>query len=260
MSDTDGDWMASSSQQSYDSVSGSDYGREHHTHWCPSCDRHLGNLTEDDRIIAVLEFTKRAGFHTLSGFVRTFFGSDGDTVKRRAGKFFQHGGFGTCVSAMLQHRRFGPSRRTTKGATMSFREELGEEIGDLFLRIMETKMDELRKDPSLRLKPDSVKASDIEDFSFAKYMDYYDSHAPTLTWLIKSLCKVTEGNTVTQSDEEMLLATDEESEAAEGSEKEQEEVDISSENDDETLKLAEIQEICFFDTTPVQTSTLSGRE
>jgi len=128
MSYTDGD--ASSSQQSHNSLSGSDYGREHHTHWCPSCDRHLENLTEDGRIIAVLEFMKHAGFHTLSVFVRTFFGSDGDAVKRRAGKFFQHGGFGTCVSAMLQHRRFGHSRRTTKGATMSFRKELGEEIGD----------------------------------------------------------------------------------------------------------------------------------
>jgi len=44
---------------------------------------------------------------------------------------------------MLQHRRFGPSRRTTEGATMSFRKELGEEIGDLFLHIMETEMDEI---------------------------------------------------------------------------------------------------------------------
>ena len=228
--------MVSSLQQSHDSVSGSDYGREHHTHWCPSCDRNLETLTEDGRIIAVLKFMKRAGFHTLSGFIRTFFSSDGDTVKGRAGKFFQHGGFGTCVSTMLQHRQFGPSRRTTKGATMSFRKELREEIGDLFLRIMETEMEELEKDATLRLKPDSVKASDIEDFSFAKYMDHYDSHAPTLTWLIKRLCKVTEGNSVTQSDEGMLLATDEESEAARDSD-EEEEVDISSNNDDEILKV-----------------------
>jgi len=132
--------MASSSQLSHDLVSGSDYGREHHTHWCPSCDRNLETLTEDGHTIAVLDFMKRAGFQTLSGFVQTFFSSDGDTVKWRAGKFFQHGGFGTCVSAMLQHRRFGPRRRTTKGATMSFRMELGEEIGDLFLRMMETEM------------------------------------------------------------------------------------------------------------------------
>jgi len=181
MNDTEGDWMASSSQQSHDSVSGSDYRREHHTHWCPSCDRNLETLTQDGRIIAVLEFMKRAGFHILCGFVRTFFSSDEDTVKRRTGKFFQHGGFGTCVRAMLQHRQFGPSRRTTKGATMSFHKELGEEIGDLFLSIMETKMDELEKDTSLQLKPDSITASNIEDFSFAKYMDHYDSRAPTLT-------------------------------------------------------------------------------
>jgi len=64
---------------------------------------------------------------------------------------------------------------------MSFHKELGEEIGDLFLSIMETKMDELEKDTSLQLKPDSITASNIEDFSFAKYMDHYDSRAPTLT-------------------------------------------------------------------------------
>jgi len=227
--------MASSSQQSHDSVSGSDYGREHHTHWCPSCDKNLETLTEDGRIIAVLEFMKRAEFHTLSGFIWTFFSSDRDTVKRRAGKFFQHGGFGTCVSAMLQHWRFGPCRRTTKGVTILFRKELGEEIGDLFLRIMENEIDELKKNASLQLKPDSVKSSDIEDFLFAKYMNHYDSHAPTLTWLIKRLCKVTEGNSVTRSDEGMLLLTDEESKTAKGSD-EEEEVDISSDNDDEILK------------------------
>jgi hypothetical protein len=184
------------------SVSGSDYGREHHPHWCASCDRHLENLTEDGCIIAVLEVMKRAGFHTLSVFLRKFFSSDGDPVKRRAGIFFQHGGFGTCVSEMFQHRRFGP----TNGATMSFREKLGEEVGDLFLRIMEAELDELSKDPSLRLNPDSVKASDIEDFSFAKYMDQYHTSAPTLTWLIKRLCRVTEGNSVAQSGKAMLLA------------------------------------------------------
>jgi len=108
-------------------------------------------------------------------------------------------------------------------------------------------MDELGKNPSLRLKPDSVKASDIEDFSFAKYMDHYDSHAPTLTWLIKRLCKVTEGNSVTESDEEMLLATDEESEAVKGSEKEQEEVDISSDDGDEILKFGVPYQPIIFD-------------
>jgi hypothetical protein len=247
MSDTDGDWTASSSQQSHDSVSGSDYGREHHPHWCASCDRHLENLTEDGRIIAVLEFMKRAGFHTLSVFLRMFFSSDGDPVKRRAGKFFQHGGFGTCVSAMLQHKRFGPSRRATNGATMSFREELGEEVGDLLLRIMEAELDELGKDPSLRLNPDSVKASDIEEFSFAKYMDQYHTSAPTLTWLIKRLCRVAEGNSDEQSGEAILLAKDEESEVAESSMEEQEEVDISSDDDDETLKFGVPYQPIVFD-------------
>jgi hypothetical protein len=71
MSDTDGDWTAASSQQSHDSVSGSDYGREHYPHWCASCNRHQENLTGDGRIIAVLEFMKRAGFHTwaYAGYV-----------------------------------------------------------------------------------------------------------------------------------------------------------------------------------------------
>jgi len=239
--------MASSSPQSHDSVSGSDYGREHHPHWCASCDRHLENLAEDGRIIAVLEFMKCAGFRTLSVFLQMFFRSNEDPVKRRAGKFFQHGGFGTCMSAMLQHRRFGPSRRATKGATMSFREELGEEVGDIFLCIMEAEMDELGKDLSLRLNPDSVKASDIEDFSFAKYMDRYQTHAPTLTWLMKRLCQVTEENSGTQSEEEILLATDEESKVAEGSEEEQEEVDISSDDDDETLKFGVPYQPIVFD-------------
>ena len=49
---------------------------EHHSHWCAS--RHLENLSEDGRIIAVLEFMKRAGFRTLSMFIEaSFFGSDG---------------------------------------------------------------------------------------------------------------------------------------------------------------------------------------
>ena len=89
----------------------------------------------------------------------------------------------------------------------------------------------------MRQKLDSIKASDIENFSFAKYMDHYDSYAPTLTWLIKRLSKVTEGNSVTQSDEGMLLLTDEESKAAKGSD-EEEEVDISSDDDDEILKFS----------------------
>jgi hypothetical protein len=130
---------------------------------------------------------------------------------------------------------------------MSFREELGEEVGDLLLRIMEAELDELGKDPSLRLNPDSVKASDIEDFSFAKYMDQYHTSAPTLTWLIKRLCRVAEGNSDEQSGEAILLAKDEESEVAESSMEEQEEVDISSDDDDETLKFGVPYQPIVFD-------------
>jgi len=138
---------------------------------------------------------KRAGFRTLSVFIEAFFGSDGDAAKRRAGKFFQLGGYSTCVSAMIQQRWLGPSRRA-----MKVREEVGEEIGDLFLRILDAEMDQLGKEPSLRLNPDAVKASDIEEFSFAKHMDQYETHALTLSWLVKQLCKVTEANSVVQSE------------------------------------------------------------
>ena len=118
---------------------------------------------------------------------------------------------------------------------MSFRKELGEEVGEIFLRIKVAEMDELGKDLSLRLNPGRVKASDIDDSSFATYMDQYHTHAPTLTWLMKRLCQVTEENSGAQSEEEILPVTDEESNVGEGCKEEQEEVYISSDDDDETL-------------------------
>jgi hypothetical protein len=147
------------------------------------------NAPEAERIINVLDYMKSKGFASLGSFHKAVFNSNDDKVKRRVGKFFQHGGFKESMALMLKHQKFGGDRRMTVKATDKLRDDIGEELRELHERLLDREMRQLEKVPFLRLRKDEIKSDDVKSFSVSAFMKIYREHAPTLTASIESMCR-----------------------------------------------------------------------
>jgi len=178
-----------------------------------------------DRVLEVLEFMKSKGFKSYRSFQQAFFDSEDETVRRRAGVFFQRGGFRETLDLMTKHCRFGGGKRVTSQATEVLREEIGQEIMALCLRLLDQEMEALGKVPGLRLKEEDVSSKDVESFSFTAHMRIYEEHAPCLTNVIRKLCNVRSDSAVCPPEDLLPELTNEPEDGAAQGEGDTQEVD-----------------------------------
>jgi hypothetical protein len=139
---------------------------------------------------------KSKGFKSYRSFQQAFFDSEHETIRQRVGVFFQRGGFKETLDMMTKHSRFGGGKRITARATENLQKEIGPEIMTLCLRLLDQEMEALGKVSALRLKEEDVSSKDVESFSFTGHMRIYEEHTPSLTYLIRNLCKVQSNSAV----------------------------------------------------------------
>lgn len=152
------------------------------------------DMTEAERIIHILDYmkAKQLGFRSLRAFLLAVFTSEDENVKNRIGKFYQYGGFKSLFGLMLRHQKFAPNRRIMLRTSKDLVEAIGEELCDLFIRILRFEMGLISEEPRCRKAPTDVTPADCDEFSYQAFEAIYDEKAPLLSRIVKTLCCVPE--------------------------------------------------------------------